>query len=202
MKKEIKRNLNYYNKYAESWVNRAKDPFSLEKQFIKFCNYFKKGEKVIDIGCAAGIHVPMFLGLGRKLQYEGLDISKELISIAKRRYPQLKFHIANLVDTKSLPTQKYAGFWAVAVLMHIPEEDWNKMLYNISKICKPKAIGFILVPKKRPVTKSKKDNRFFTYWDKQKLGKVLHKVNWKIIQSGKRHTTNLGDWSWHIVRLP
>jgi 2-polyprenyl-3-methyl-5-hydroxy-6-metoxy-1,4-benzoquinol methylase len=202
MKKEVKKNLSFYNKNAELWADRKINPFSLEKQFIKFTKYFKKGANIIDIGCAAGAYVPLFMGLGRNLKYEGFDLSKNLISIAKRHFPQFKFYVADLLDTKSFLMKKYEGFWASAVLMHIPETNWFEMLNNISKICKPKAVGFILIPKEQHIPNDKNDSRFFAFFDKKKLIKMLNQVNWKIIESGFAYTNNVGDWHWYLVRLP
>ncbi len=86
----------YYDKHAESWTLRKSDSFFQEIPFRKFEKYLKKGDSVLDIGCAGGIHVPLFLGIGRKLKYAGIDISKSMIKIAKSRYPQLSFIVGDI----------------------------------------------------------------------------------------------------------
>ena len=202
MNSEVRKNLRYYNDNAQAWANRSTDPFHRQKEFLKFIRYFKKGDRIVDIGCASGIHVPMFLGMGGFLKYEGFDLSGNLISIAKKRYLQLMFYTADIMAAKSLPKNKYKGFWASAVLMHIPERDWPIMLRNIAGMCKHGAVGFIILPKHRPSPASRKDYRFFTYWDKEKLKKYLDRVNWKILASSRLYSFNQGDWSWYIVKLP
>lgn len=61
----------YYNKNAEKWAEKKFHSFYHEKEFRMFCSYFNTGDRILDIGCANGIHVPLFLGIGRDIKYEG-----------------------------------------------------------------------------------------------------------------------------------
>ena len=65
-------------------------------QFRKFIKFFKKNDSILDIGCANAIHVPLFLGIGRKLKYEGIDTSYKFLKMARSRYPQLSFRYGDI----------------------------------------------------------------------------------------------------------
>jgi len=63
-------------------INNFTPPFPETKEFSLFVKYLKPGAVILDVGCGYGRDVPLFLGIGRKLKYEGLDISRKFIKIA------------------------------------------------------------------------------------------------------------------------
>lgn len=89
--KEVRETKAYYEKYAEKWAATHADSFHDEKEFRVLMHYLTPKASVIDIGCASGTLVPLFLGIGKGLKYYGIDIAKKFINIASRRYPQLSF---------------------------------------------------------------------------------------------------------------
>lgn len=194
----------YYDKHAGKWASRKTDSFYHEKQFAQFAKLLPKNSRVLDIGCAQGIHVPLFLGIGRHVRYEGVDISKSFLKIAQRRYPQLSFREIDISTTR--PTQKatYGGFLAVAVLMHIPYEHWNIAFENIEHSMKPKAIGYLSFPTQHPSGPSHEtDPRHFTLLDPQTQRKYMRDRGWKIIKRGVLDGfTVQKNWQWYIVQLP
>ena len=202
MDKARKINTTYYNKNAERWSAIKTNSFYHEQGFRKFIALLKPKDSVIDIGCAYGIHVPLFLGIGNFLKYSGFDISKKMIQLAVSRYPQHNFFVADILEKKSLPHKKYSGFWAGAVLMHIPEEQWDQMLINIKTIIKPKGIGYFSLPNMRPNEASSEDQRHFSIINSKKLRSFMSKHGWKIIKKGDFPVDPRAIWSWYIVQLP
>ncbi|HUC31095.1 MAG TPA: class I SAM-dependent methyltransferase [Candidatus Paceibacterota bacterium] len=203
MKNPQKLTTAYYDENAEWWASRKNNSFIHESQFRKFTRYLKKGDSVLDIGCAYGIHVPLFLGIGRTLKYEGLDVSSSMLRLAKSRYPQLIFKRADIGDKKTLPKKKYDGFWAAAVLMHVPVEKWDDMFTNIERITKPHAIGYITIPKERPNPASKKDQRHFSLLSRTDFLKMISARGWKVLHSGEIDGSNAPKlWRWFILRIP
>lgn len=197
----IDHNRIYYEQNAKEWSDTKTHSFWQEDQFRQFVKYLKKGNTVLDIGSAWGIHVPLFLGIGRNLKYEGMDISTNMISIARRRFPQLKFYEADVSKRKELPKKKYNAFWASAVLMHVDESDWDSMLFNIESVIKPGGVGYMTLPKRRPNKSFKNDKRSFSYWTPKKAEKYFEDRGWKIIEAGNMPARTAG-WLWVLVRLP
>lgn len=201
MPKKANPTKDYYNVNAEKWAARKNNSFYHEKEFRLFASKFKKGDRILDIGCAYGIHVPLFLGIGRNLKYEGIDISSSFLELAEARYPQLSFKQADLLDEKTFPKKKYDGFWAGAVLMHIPLPEWPSMLTNIQKHMKPGAIGYVTVPQDR-FADPKSDPRHFEIFTPSSFKKQIAANGWKVLKSGKKGTTHTNDWLWFLVQLP
>lgn len=194
----------YYEKNYRLWSEKKTDSFYHEKSFVAFSSLLKDKDRVIDIGCAWGIHVPLFLGIGRKLRYEGLDIANSFLKLARRRYPQLTFYQADIADRKTLPKKKYDGFWAGSVLMHVPQEQWEVMFENIERITKPGAIGYFSLPTEHPSgDRADADSRHFTLLSEEEQKKIIKEKDWQILKSGTMDGfTKSGIWKWYIVRLP
>lgn len=200
--KEVSRTKKVYNALANIWSQRKTNSFFHEKQFRIFESKLKKGDRVADIGCANGIHVPLFLGIGNKLKYEGFDFSKSMLKIATSRYPNLKFNYLDISDQTTLPNKKYDAFWASAVLMHIPVDEWGKMFSNLESMHKSKSIGYITIPEQKPHTRSDKDQRHFTLMTGKEFSQYIKARSWKVLKSGPIVGTNNVPWNWFIVQLP
>lgn len=194
----------YYEKNYQKWTERKTNSFYHEKAFVSFCSFLKEKDRVIDIGCAWGIHIPLFLGIGRKLKYEGIDIARSFLNIARRRYPQLTFYQADISDIKTLPKKKYEGFWAGAVLMHVPMDRWGEMFENIETITKKGGIGYLSLPTEHPSGESAEvDQRHFTLLSEGEQRKLIKDRGWKILKKGTMDGFSKENiWRWYIVQLP
>lgn len=142
------------------------------------------------------------LGIGSNLNYEGFDISEKMIEIAQDRYPQLTFSVADILASNTLPKKKFEGFWAGAILMHVPEEQWEEMLINIENLSTSGAIGYFTMPDSRPNEASETDQRYFTIMTEEHLRETLGKRGWKILQKGNFPQDARDIWHWYLVQLP
>ncbi|MDO8622870.1 MAG: class I SAM-dependent methyltransferase [archaeon] len=95
-----------------------------------------KGKKILDLGCGSGLYVKKLKQKGAKIK--GIDISKELIAIAKKSFPKIEFKVGTI--SKKLP-YKTGEFDIVlgALVMHYLD-NWNFTLKEIKRVLKPKGI--------------------------------------------------------------
>jgi 2-polyprenyl-3-methyl-5-hydroxy-6-metoxy-1,4-benzoquinol methylase len=202
--KEIAATKAYYEKHAAIWTSTKVNSFHHEAEFTQFTKLLKPKASIIDIGCAWGIHVPLFMGIGRHLRYQGIDIARSFLKIARRRYPQLNFGEGNIADASTLPKKRFDGFLAVAVLMHIPKESWDRAFMNIEGLVKSGGYGYLSFPTEHPSGDSKSlDSRHFTLMSESEHVSYLKKRGWKILK--KTHKKGSGGkdiWRGYIVRLP
>jgi 2-polyprenyl-3-methyl-5-hydroxy-6-metoxy-1,4-benzoquinol methylase len=201
---EVEATKKYYNQKFQNWTDRKTNSFHHEKPFTKLVTLWPQKGRIIDIGCAHGICVPMFLGIGQKLEYYGIDISTAFIKVAMRRYPQLPFALGNIADKQTLPKKKFDGFWAAAVLMHVPFSKWDEMFTNVESLCKPASYGYISLPIAHPSkTPSEGDIRHFTILTEDEQRTYIKSRGWKIKHSGVLDGfTTESVWRWYIVQLP
>lgn len=87
----------YNKKYAEYYdkFNAGKN-YEKEVDFIE--NVLRKfgvhGKKILDLGCGTGLHEKEFFDRGYEVS--GLDLSPEMIEIAKKRNPSCKFFVGDM----------------------------------------------------------------------------------------------------------
>ncbi|HEU4677735.1 MAG TPA: class I SAM-dependent methyltransferase [Candidatus Paceibacterota bacterium] len=200
---EIRATKRYYDSHANEWTARKTNSFHHEAEFTRLASLLRNGSEVLDIGCAGGILVPLFLGIGRHLRYTGLDISESFLKIARRRYPRLRFLRGNIADAKTLPKKKFDGFVAAAVLMHVPRDLWDETFHNIERLMRPGAVGYLTLPVEHPSGDRKHtDPRHFTLVSETEQRAYLRDRGWTILKRSKLKGF-IGDelWRGYIVKL-
>jgi len=196
----------YYEQYGEPWLKLKTNSFYNEKPFRRLVALLPPKGTVLDIGCAAGVHVPLFLGIGRHLSYEGIDISRTFVKVAASRYPQLPFSVADIADdsTLPLPSKKYVGFFAASTLQHVPLSLWDTMFLNIERRMRKGAYGFISLPTEHTTTeKTAEDTRHFTILSPKEQLAYFKKRGYTVHAKGSHDGfAKAGIWRWYIVQLP
>lgn len=201
---EIAVTKKYYDTHGHVWTDTKTNSFVHEVPFKKLVKLWPTKAKIIDIGCAGGIHVPLFLGIGHGLKYIGIDISQTFLKVAKRRYPQLEFVRANIAAVTTLPTERYDGFFAAAVLMHIPYPQWDTTFENIERLVKPGSYGYLTLPVTHPsAQKAASDVRHFTFLSEGEQVTYMKNRGWKIINKATLDgTSSAAVWRSYVVQLP
>jgi trans-aconitate methyltransferase len=193
----------YYNTHAHTgWIDRKTNSFYCEEQFTQLAQHWPTSGTVLDIGCAAGIHVPLFLGIGRHTHYHGLDSSTSFIEVARRRYPQLPFTLGSITDTSLFTRNQFVGFWANSVLMHIPFSQWDTVFAYLEEIIVPGGYGYLSLPTAHPEP-NPTDTRHFTLLTAAEQVAYLTNRQWRIVEQGTFDGfTRPGIWHWYTVQLP
>jgi len=94
---------------------RALDWNSEESQKLRFHVFedaFEMCDKrsdfsVLDVGCGFGDFSGFLKERGYKFDYTGYDISPKILEIAKKRYPQAKFELKDILEAKDLKKFDY-----------------------------------------------------------------------------------------------
>ena len=88
-----------------------------ENQLIRdVIKEYVEDRDVIEIGCGIGIDAHRY----NPEQYTGVDISPELINVAKTNNPEHRFICGNFID---MPIRRYNVSFTKSVLEHTPNED-------------------------------------------------------------------------------
>ncbi len=120
-----------FDEIAEKFA-QTREKIQPEILFLK--NYITDGENVLDIGCGSGRLYKLFSD--KRIYYFGVDFSKRLIDIAKRKYLpdptenkeesfDKTFPTFLRVNALSLPFEDgfFDKIFCIAVLHHIPSEE-------------------------------------------------------------------------------
>jgi len=53
------------------------------------------GSKLLDVACGTGVHAGL---LGKYYKVEGFDLDANMLKIARRKHPKIRFHQGNMID--------------------------------------------------------------------------------------------------------
>ena len=121
-----------YNIIAQQFAD-TRIPEFYRDEFNYFQQQMPKG-KVIDIACGTGRDARLFAE-NKNYSYIGIDASKEMLKIAKKDNPDLRFELMDFNDL-NFPNQLFDGFWMAAALLHIPKKEIKKVLIKLQEIMK------------------------------------------------------------------
>lgn len=124
-----------YDRIAEEYARRY-DPIESEEDLVfldTFLSHLKPGHHVLDIGCGTGFSAGYFVMKG--MIVAGIDLSQNMIAIAKRNYPRIPFFIADL--RRYVPEERVDAVWAGYCLFHLEKHDFEQTLRHIRRYLKP-----------------------------------------------------------------
>ncbi len=190
--------VRYYDKEATNWSasHGGDDKDSWWKdEMLKFNEYLPNG-KVIEIGSGVGKDAQALIGLG--YDYLGTDASIGLIELAKQRNPSAQF-VQKYAHELDPSVGEFDGFWASAVLLHIPRNEMEKSLLAISSILRNEGVGFITMKEGEGERIDEKTGRLFTYFKEDEFRDVLESTGFSVLEVGRRDTEK-DNWLIFYVR--
>jgi len=130
-KDRTSRTINQYEQIASAYAQNIADR-APQKELEKFISQIPSGGKILDVGSAAGRDTRIFYDKG--FDVCGIDLSQELIAIARRQNPGIDFFFA---DVRQLPFSDniFDGIWSNAVFEHLDKiemvqslDEWKRVL--------------------------------------------------------------------------
>ena len=103
----------------------------------RFREFVRSGHRVLDVGCGNGRAYQLFAGLA--IEYEGIDVSRNLIAEARRLHRDLlaDFRVGSVL---ALPYEAgtFDAVLAVAMLFYVPSEKYRlQALREMWRVLKP-----------------------------------------------------------------
>ncbi len=134
----MKKVENDYDAVAKEWdISR----FSARANQIKIAKQIKNGNSVLDVGCGNGVFYPVLAD--KSINYIGLDISKKLLALARKKAlkkkgkAKVKF-VKGSITKLPFKNNQFDWVCAFAVLHHIPSEELRaQAVREIRRVLKP-----------------------------------------------------------------
>lgn len=102
------------------------------------CQYFRRGEVTLDIGCGIGRDSAWLLEHG--FPAIGFDASWEMLLHARSLHPSVSLAQDSLPHLSSIRSQSASNILCSAVIMHLADHDIPKALTNLCRILRPDGI--------------------------------------------------------------
>ena len=213
----VKKTTHDYNLIAEDFSSKRDH---LSKDILYFKDYIENGDKVLDFGCGNGRLIDLFSGMNIE-EYLGLDVSKKLIEIAKKKYPKNKFKLTDKIPL-SCASESFSKVFSLAVFHHIPTKELRSqylselrrvlvkdglLVLTVWSIPAEKLSGYekvdtgendVLVPFRDSFGKKLAD-RFFHIYGKEELEDFFTSCGLHIIESKYLPRGNRGYGNWCVI---
>jgi len=177
-----KQTIGYYDRKAETWIathGGYEGKSWWENEMRRFHELLPKG-KILEIGSGAGRDAAALIAMG--YDYIGIDASKSMIEIAKKRNPNATFHCISVYDL-DFPTATFDGFWTAATLLHLPKPRIKEALDRIKQVLKPAGIGFISMKQGEGQGIEPGTGRWFAYYSEEEFKEVLETSGFEVIET-------------------
>ena len=103
------------------------------------------GNVVLDVGCGWGHYIHEFLD--RDLDYHGIDLSPEMIKIAKETNPEALLHVMSYRDVAATyPPYAFHGIWCSCVFGGEPKHNMPTILKGLKRVLRPGGIMTVVMP--------------------------------------------------------
>lgn len=193
--------IDAYDKTAQTWISKHGGSDFWEAELGRFYTLLPAG-KILEIGAGGGRDAKPLIEHG--YDYIGTDISTGLLKEVKKALPNHPFYEMSVYDLNFSP-RFFDGFWASAVLLHVPKERVNEALARIKSVVKSRGIGFISLKdgtdEKVEADKigDKTVKRFFAYWQKEEFQKVLEENGFSVVDYTYRPMSEKTRWHCFFV---
>lgn len=194
---EEKITLETYNATAKQWSEKHAT-VGFWREEMEIFRTLLPGGKILEIGSGGGRDAKELIALGYK--YIGTDISTGLIEVAKRENPRAAFLAQSVYDLDFPEGTQFDGFWASAILLHIPKARIDEALRRITKFMRENAVGFISL-KQGEGERMEDDKRFFAYYSEEEFKKVLQRNDFEVIQTTAHPMSEKTTWLCFFMRV-
>jgi len=183
-----KESVKVYNKIAFDYANQFDKDTTDNKYIDVFLSYLNKESRILELGCGTGRLTRYIYDKGYNIK--GLDLSKEMLNIAKKNHNKIKFVCKDIrkIDYKTDSFDALAIFYA---LFHLNKSEVLKLFPRINKILKKQGIlGLILQEgsgeKIINTPLSSNEKLYLNLYTESEISSILKKFGFKILFVGRK----------------
>jgi SAM-dependent methyltransferase len=127
--------IQYYTDHRSSYD----DLYDSERHFLTE-SFLSNIQSVIDVGCAAGGFFDIFRGFNPGIQYIGIDVSSQMLEVARTRFSNSTAQFLQYDGESALPASGPCDLAFCSGLLHLIPH-WQKLAAQLVAISK----GYVLV---------------------------------------------------------
>ena len=196
-----------YNKIAKDWAEEHGGITWSTPRMMQFATFLKPGSFILDVGCASGTKARELTALDMRVH--GIDLSEEMITIAKQTSPHSTFEVMDIRDLRLIDS--YDAILAVAIFLHLPKTEVPGVVKQLWDKLKPGGHFYVAVKERRadePQEKIVEQNnygydyvRYYSFFTMAELKGYFEALGAEIMME-ERFPTGSTVWLNIIVRKP
>ncbi len=184
MRKPEKITIESYDKTVDEYIKNV-DSLHPINESKKFLSLLGKGARILDLGCGPGRDAKVFVKQG--LRIIGIDLSKNMVSTAKKRVKNGDFHVMDIRKLR-FNDKYFDGIWASAIFLHIPKKDILEALQESFRVLKKGGILYSSVKKGygeifKPDKRYNNIKKFWSFFQKEEIERELKNAGFTIQES-------------------
>lgn len=168
-----------FQKYEDRTPTEASGEF--KEWMDNFASHLPENGSILELGSATGRDARYFASKGYKVTCTDI-IPEALNKLSEEGFETSEFDFRN--EPKEEWINKFDGFFANAVLLHAPQDVFEKAVANISKVLKKNGVaGFSLkTGEGEEITEEKMDApRYFNYHNEEEIRNLLSTLPFEIV---------------------
>ena len=111
-------------------------PYKVEEGVLIDIVNPKPGERILDVGCGTGRTIEKLISSGAEIT--GIDLSEEMLGIAKKKFPRISFINANIEDPLPFPDGSFHKIISSLTFQFIA--DIREPLGELYRVLKPRGM--------------------------------------------------------------
>lgn len=202
--KEEEQTMKTYDTSASDWTSKHSSERFWGEEMDKFTQLLPTG-KILEIGSGGGRDAKELIANG--YEYTGTDVSQGLLEEARNANPNATFLHQSVYDL-DFPNDTFDGFWASAVLLHIPKERIDEALGKLHNVVRNDGIGFISIKQgegqkieEDEPDMEEKRTRLFAYWKDEEFQEVLNRNSFEVVETMVRPMSERTTWLIYLVKV-
>lgn len=128
-----------YDALAQHWASGGVDPRNGIRQHERALQFSRHAGRALDIGCGSSGRIIDLL-LSRRFEVEGLDLSTQMLALARARHPKVVFHHADICTWEFPCPYDFISAWDS--IWHVPLTLQQAVL---QKLCAALQPGGVLI---------------------------------------------------------
>ena len=126
-----------YDSLAERWTSAGFDHTNGIGQHMRALQFVQCPGKALDVGCgSSGRFIDLLIAQG--FDVEGLDLSSEMLRLARLRHPHIVFHHADICAWRAPRTYDFITAWDS--IWHVPLSSQRDVLGKLCRALSPKGV--------------------------------------------------------------
>jgi cyclopropane fatty-acyl-phospholipid synthase-like methyltransferase len=183
-----------YNRCAEAFTGKYLDLGIYQKFIEDFSKRLKVGALILDLGCGPGNTAKFLMDQDRDYQILGVDLSAEMIKLARRNVPNGSFTLNDLRYFE--PDQTFDAIIASFSLIHLDAEEVKRLLAKTFTWLNENGYLYLSfmdggVPGFEK-TDFSQDELFFYYHPAKQIVRILESAGYEIVSRYSREYLRAG----------
>jgi len=180
-----KQAVSVYNQIAAMYDNE----YGISSYINDFLNLVNKNGRILDVGCGPGKDSHYIASEG--FEVVGVDLSEEMIRIAKKNFPRIDFRIMDMRELSFEPNS-FDGIFVAFSFIHLPKKGVSGVLIKLYELLKGGGSIYIAVQEDEskevfsPTPLKPDEKIFLNLFSTEEIKFLIKRAGFSIIAEYKR----------------